>query len=154
VAGLVLAGLWAADVSTASALLIGSATLVVGDLIKRFVAPDLKEREERIISRISVLVLSIITYLLALSVSGILKTLLIGLSLTTAYSRGSDDHFLAKCMQAGSCHLDFTRNYGCSWLLGGFSSTSFLFSKAQSPSSHLFLVDGDSGDFFSDRRYR
>jgi SSS family solute:Na+ symporter len=86
VAGLVLAGLWAADVSTASALLVGSATLVVGDLIKRFVAPDLKERGERIISRISVLVLSVFTYVLAVSVSGILKTLLIGLTLTTAYT--------------------------------------------------------------------
>lgn len=86
VAGLVLAGLWAADVSTASALLVGSATLVVGDLIKRFVVPDLKEKGERIISRISVLILSIFTYLLAVSVSGILRTLLIGLSLTTAYT--------------------------------------------------------------------
>lgn len=87
VAGLVLAGLWAADVSTASVLLVGSATLVVGDLIKRFVAPDLEEKEERRISRISVLVLSIITYLLAYFVSGnILKTLLLGLSLTTGYT--------------------------------------------------------------------
>ena len=86
IAGLVLAGLWAADVSTASALLVGSATLVVGDLIKRFIAFDLTERGERIISRISVLVLSVFTYLLAVSVSGILKTLLIGLCLTTAYT--------------------------------------------------------------------
>jgi SSS family solute:Na+ symporter len=87
VAGLVLAGLWAADVSTASALLVGSATLFVGDLIKRFVAPDLLEREERIISRIAVLVLSVFTYLLAVFVSGnILTTLLLGLSLTTAYT--------------------------------------------------------------------
>jgi len=86
VAGVVLAGLWAADVSTASALLIGSATLVVGDIIKRFWAPDLSEKQERLISRISILVLSIITYVLAVSVSGILKTLLIGLTLTTAYT--------------------------------------------------------------------
>jgi len=88
VAGLVLAGLWAADVSTASALLVGSATLVVGDLIKRFVTPDLKEKGERIISRVTVFVLSIFTYLLAVLVSdtGILKTLLLGLSLTTAYT--------------------------------------------------------------------
>jgi len=87
VAGLVLAGLWAADVSTASALLVGSATLVVGDLIKRFFAPDLKEKGERIISRVSVLVLSIFTYILAVSVSEeILNTLLIGLCLTTAYT--------------------------------------------------------------------
>jgi len=88
VAGLVLAGLWAADVSTASALLVGSATLVVGDLIKRFVVPDLKEKGEKIISRISVLILSIFTYILAISVfrAGILETLLLGLSLTTAYT--------------------------------------------------------------------
>lgn len=86
VAGIVLAGLWAADVSTASALLVGSTTLVVGDLIKRFIAPDLEERRERIISRISVLVLSVFTYILAVSVSGILETLLIGLTLTTAYT--------------------------------------------------------------------
>ena len=86
VAGLVLAGLWAADVSTASALLVGSATLVVGDLIKRFFAPELNERGERIVSRISVLVLSVFTYLLAISVSDILNTLLIGLCLTTAYT--------------------------------------------------------------------
>jgi SSS family solute:Na+ symporter len=87
VAGLVLAGLWAADVSTASALLVGSATLVVGDLVKRFVAPDLEEKEERAISRISVLVLSVFTYVLAYFVSGnILKTLLLGLSLTTGYT--------------------------------------------------------------------
>jgi len=86
VAGLVLAGLWAADVSTASALLVGSATLVVGDVVKRFFAPDLREREEKIVSRIAVLILSVLTYILAISVSGILKTLLIGLSLTTAYT--------------------------------------------------------------------
>lgn len=86
VAGLVLAGLWAADVSTASALLVGSATLVVGDLIKRFFAPGLKEKGERIVSRVSVLLLSIFTYILAISVSEILNTLLIGLCLTTAYT--------------------------------------------------------------------
>jgi SSS family solute:Na+ symporter len=86
VAGIILAGLWAADVSTASALLVGSATLVVGDVIKRFFAPDLTEVRERAISRIAVLVLSVLTYLLAVTVSGILKTLLIGLTLTTAYT--------------------------------------------------------------------
>ncbi len=86
VAGMILAGLWAADVSTASALLIGSATLVVGDIVKRFIAPDLSEKRERIISRLAVLVLSVFTYIMAVSVSGILQTLLIGLTLTTAYT--------------------------------------------------------------------
>jgi SSS family solute:Na+ symporter len=86
VAGIVLAGLWAADVSTASALLVGSATLVVSDFVKRFLTPDLGEKSERIISRVSVFILSVLTYLLAVSVSGIVRTLLIGLTLTTAYT--------------------------------------------------------------------
>jgi SSS family solute:Na+ symporter len=86
IAGLVLAGLWAADVSTASALLVGSATLVVGDIIKRFFTADLNERSEKFISRLTVLVLSVLTYILAISVSGILNTLLFGLTLTTAYT--------------------------------------------------------------------
>ncbi len=86
VAGIILAGLWAADVSTASALLIGGATLIVSDVVKRFIAPDLDKNRERIISQIAILVLSVLTYLLAVSISGILKTLLVGLSLTTAYT--------------------------------------------------------------------
>lgn len=86
VAGLVLAGLWAADVSTASALLVGSATLVVNDFVKRFLTPDLGAKRERIISRTSIFVLSVLTYFLAASVSGIVRTLLIGLTLTTAYT--------------------------------------------------------------------
>lgn len=86
VAGIVLAGLWAADVSTASALLVGSATLVVGDLVKRFWESNLSERKERVISRLAVLILSVFTYLLAISVRGILQTLLVGLTLTTAYT--------------------------------------------------------------------
>ena len=86
VAGIILAGLWAADVSTASALLVGGATLVVGDVVKRFLKSQLTEKEERAISQISVLMLSAFTYLLAVTVSGILNTLLIGLTLTTAYT--------------------------------------------------------------------
>ncbi len=85
-AGIVLAGLWAADVSTASTLLVGGATLAVGDLIKRFFVSDLNEKQERTISRLCILVLSVFTYLLAVCVTGILKTLLIGLTLTTAYT--------------------------------------------------------------------
>ena len=85
-AGLILAGLWAADVSTASALLMGSATLVCGDIIKRFVAPDLDERGERIVGRVTIAGLSVLTFALAMQISGILKMLLVGLTLSTAYT--------------------------------------------------------------------
>ena len=86
VAGIVLSGLWAADVSTASALLIGSATLVTGDLVKRFLAPQLGPPGERLACRAVVAGVGALTFLLALTVSGILKMLLAGLTLSTAYA--------------------------------------------------------------------
>jgi SSS family solute:Na+ symporter len=85
-AGVILAGLWAADVSTASALLMGSATLVCGDVIKRFFAPQLSPAREQLVCRVTVALISVATFLLALTVSGILKALLVGLSLSTAYT--------------------------------------------------------------------
>jgi SSS family solute:Na+ symporter len=85
-AGLILAGLWAADVSTASALLMGSAALVSNDIIKRFICPQLGQAREQMLCRVTVFLLSIVTFLLALTVSGILEMLLIGLTLSTAYT--------------------------------------------------------------------
>ena len=85
-AGIILAGLWAADVSTASALLLGSATLVSSDIVKRFFAPDLSPARDQRLCRVTVAVLSVVTFVLALTVQGILKVLLVGLTLTTAYT--------------------------------------------------------------------
>jgi len=85
-AGIILAGLWAADVSTASALLLGSATLVTNDIVKRFFAPDLSPARDQLLCRITVAILSVITFGLALTIQGILKALLVGLTLTTAYT--------------------------------------------------------------------
>lgn len=86
IAGLTLAGLWAADVSTASALLLGSSSLVVQDILKRNFLPHMTEKQGLTYSRIAVLVLSVLTYALATTVAGILQTIMIGLTLTTAYS--------------------------------------------------------------------
>ncbi len=86
VGGLTLAALWAADVSTAVGLLLGSSTLVVSDIWKKYIQPDMDEKQEQLMSRIIVLATSVITYILAMTVVGILKTLIIGLTLTTAYT--------------------------------------------------------------------
>ena len=48
--------------------------------------PHMTEKQGLQYSRIAVLVISIITYVLAMSVAGILKTITIGLTLTSAYS--------------------------------------------------------------------
>lgn len=86
VAGVTLAALWAADVSTAGSLLLGSATLFSQDIYKRFLRPDVEERHLMWVTKFSVIVLGAATFILALTVVGILKTLLVGLSLTTAFT--------------------------------------------------------------------
>ncbi len=86
VAGLALSGLWAADVSTAVGLLLGSSTLVVNDIYKRFINPDVPEKQQMLISRLTVLAISALTYWMATYAVGIIKTLLIGLTLTTSYT--------------------------------------------------------------------
>ncbi len=85
-AGIILAGLWAADVSTASALLLGSATLVTNDLIHRFGPWQMNAAQDLLLCRVTVAVLSVITFGLALTVTGILKMLLVALTLTTSYT--------------------------------------------------------------------
>jgi len=85
-AGIILAGLWAADVSTASALLLGSATLVTNDLIRRFGPWKIDATRDQLVCRVTVAVLSLVTFALALTVTGILKMLLAALTLTTSYT--------------------------------------------------------------------
>lgn len=86
VSGITLAALWAADVSTACNLLLGSATLFSQDIYKRFINPNADDKTYMRVARISVLALGILTFLLSLTVAGILKTLLMGLSLSTAFT--------------------------------------------------------------------
>ena len=83
VAGVTLAALWAADVSTACGLLLSSSTVITQDVIAPFVRTDLGEHARLRISRSVVLAIGVITLGLALQIHGILKALMQGLSLTT-----------------------------------------------------------------------
>ena len=85
-AGVTLASLWAADVSTACTLLLGAGTLFAQDIYKRFINPAVSDARYLNISRLTILALGIFTLMLAFQAVGILKTLLIGLSLTTAFT--------------------------------------------------------------------
>lgn len=86
IAGITLAALWAADVSTAGSMLLGSATLFSQDIYKRFLRPDSDEKRLTFVTRLSVMVLGILTFVMALTVKGILSTIMIGLSLTAAFT--------------------------------------------------------------------
>jgi SSS family solute:Na+ symporter len=85
-AGITLAALWAADVSTACNLLLGTSTLFSQDIFKRYIKPDIDEEKFSIVTKLTVVVIGILTFILASSVVGILKTLLVALSLTTAFT--------------------------------------------------------------------
>ena len=86
VGGIFLAGLWAADVSTAVGLLMGCSTLVIQDVWKQLYTKPVSARSELLISRAIVLGVSLLSFLFALSVVGILKTLTTALAITTSFS--------------------------------------------------------------------
>lgn len=85
-AGLTLAALWAADVSTACNLLLSSATLFAQDIYKKSINPEASEKVTLYITKSLVLVLGLLTLVLAMTISGIINTLMAGLSLTAAFS--------------------------------------------------------------------
>jgi len=84
--GMTLAALWAADVSTACTLLLGAGTLFSQDIYKRFIAPGISDSKYVIVNRITILAIGLITLWFAFNAVGILRTLLLGLSLTTAFT--------------------------------------------------------------------
>ncbi|MBP2637543.1 MAG: opuE 3 [Firmicutes bacterium] len=85
-AGITLAALWAADVSTACNLLLSSATLFSQDIYKKFYNPNVSEKNFIRVTKGAVVCLGLLTLILAMTISGIISTLMIGLSLTAAFS--------------------------------------------------------------------
>ena len=82
--GVTLAAMWAADVSTACAILMGTATLFTQDIYKRFINPGVAEAKAVVISRITVVAVGLITLWFAFNAAGIVRTMIAGLSMTTA----------------------------------------------------------------------
>ncbi len=86
VAGLTLAALWAADVATACHILLAAGTLFSQDIYKRFYKPDIDDKHYTLVNRYAILILGAVTLWFAFNAVGIVKTMLIGLSLTTAFT--------------------------------------------------------------------
>jgi SSS family solute:Na+ symporter len=81
-----LAALWAADISTAVGLLMGCSTLILEDVVKKVYKKPLKGSNEMLVSRIIVLLVSLLSFGLALTVTGILTTITSALALTTSFT--------------------------------------------------------------------
>lgn len=86
VAGFTLAALWAADVATACHILLAAGTLFSQDIYKRFYKPNIDDRQYTLVNRYAILILGATTLWFAFNAVGIVKTMLIGLSLTTAFT--------------------------------------------------------------------
>ena len=84
--GVTLAAMWAADVSTACAILMGTATLFTQDIYKRFINPGVAEAKAVVISRMAVVIVGLVTLWFAFSAAGIVRTMIAGLSMTTGLS--------------------------------------------------------------------
>lgn len=84
--GITLAALWAADVSTACTILLGAGTLISQDIYKRFLNPRVSDAQFVKINHRVILLVGVGTLCLAFNAVGILKTMLAGLSLTTAFT--------------------------------------------------------------------
>lgn len=82
--GATLAALWAADVSTACTILLGAGTLFSQDIYKRFINPNISDTAFVKINRIIIFVVGMVTLWFAFNAAGILKTMIAGLSMTTA----------------------------------------------------------------------
>ena len=86
VGGVFLAALWAADVSTAVGLLMGCSTLVLEDIVKKVYTKPIPAAREMMVSRAVVLLVSLLSFGLALTVVGFLKTITTALAITTSFT--------------------------------------------------------------------
>ncbi len=82
--GITLAAMWAADVSTACTILLGAGTLFSQDIYKRFINPSISDEKFVTVNRITVFCVGLITLWFAFNAAGILRTMIAGLSMTTA----------------------------------------------------------------------
>lgn len=87
-AGFVLSGLWAADISTGVSLLLGSATLAEKDILEwKFQSfAKMSPARKLLFTKLTVLGVGIFGLFLAFTAVSILKVLLIGLSATTPFT--------------------------------------------------------------------
>jgi SSS family solute:Na+ symporter len=86
VGGVFLAALWAADISTAIGLLMGCSTLVLEDIVKKVYPKPMNSKNQMIVSRLTVLFVSLLAFLLALTVSSIVAAITTALAITTSFT--------------------------------------------------------------------
>lgn len=75
IAGLILSGLWAADVSTATTFIMGGSSMIIKDIIIKFFKKDMSEEKQLVLSKIMIVLISVFGCLAALQIKSILDVL-------------------------------------------------------------------------------
>jgi len=86
VAGFLLSGLWAADVSTATGLMVTLGTMGTKDIIVKYFAKDLSDKKQLNLSRWLIVFCAVVAYILATQVSSVLGALMAALTLFAPYA--------------------------------------------------------------------
>lgn len=86
VAGILLAGLWAADISTATGLMIAASTMITQDVLFKHVIDVRNHRKRLWISRLTVASMVVISYIAATKIANILSSLMAAMSLFAPYA--------------------------------------------------------------------
>ena len=86
IAGITLAGLWAADMSTACSMLIGCSTTVSQDILAKTKVKDIIEKNSLLWNKLIILGVGVITYVLAMQKGQIITTIKTALSLSIPVS--------------------------------------------------------------------
>ncbi len=86
VSGMLLAGLWAADISTATGLLVTVSTMLTQDVLFKYIIKTKNRRLRVRISRLVIASVVFIAFVAATNVASILGALMVALALFTPYS--------------------------------------------------------------------
>lgn len=124
VCGLLLAGVMAACISTASGLLVSLSTMTTNDLIIRFFKPDMDDKKQVVCSRIIIVVFSFAAYVIATKVSGILGAIMSVLTLWAPYT----------ILMFGVFYFPKTLKKSSGWLVFGMGIVAYVLSKFIAPS--------------------
>ena len=138
VAGLLLAGVMAACVSTASGLLVSLSNMTVNDLILRFFVKDMPDKKQVMWSRIIIAIYSVVAYIIATQVSSILGAIMGVLALWAPYT----------ILLTGIFYAPKTLKKSSGWVVFGLGIISYIlclidkakFALAGQPIYTVFLV--------------
>jgi SSS family solute:Na+ symporter len=86
IAGLLLAGLWAADVSTATGLMVTLSTMGTKDIIVKYFAKNMDDKKQLVLSRVLIVFCALMAYILATQVTSVLGSLMAALTMFAPYA--------------------------------------------------------------------